>query len=82
VATASCNDAPLLETEIAAAFWCRGANDDVINQLKLENFTGFDGFSGERISAGRESQKTGSFWVGYTGLEKSARFQDKVERGS
>ena len=39
----SANDAGFFEAEIAISFWCRGANDDVINQLELENSAGFDG---------------------------------------
>ena len=44
---ASSDDAGFLEAEIAISLWCRGANDDVINQLELENSAGFDGSSSE-----------------------------------
>ena len=37
---ASSDYAGFLEVEIAISFWCRGANDDVINQLELENSAG------------------------------------------
>jgi hypothetical protein len=46
-AEASSDEAGFLKTEIAASFWSRGANDDVINQLELKNSVGFDGSSGE-----------------------------------
>jgi hypothetical protein len=39
--TASSDDAGFLEAEIGISFWCRGANDDVIDQLELENSAGF-----------------------------------------
>ena len=44
---ASANDATFLQAKIAVPSRCRGANDDVINQLELENSAGFDGSSGE-----------------------------------
>jgi hypothetical protein len=44
---ASSDDACFLKAEITISFWCRGANDDVINQLELEDSAGFDNSSGE-----------------------------------
>ena len=44
---ASANDAGFFEAEIAAASRGRGANDDVINQLKLKNSAGFERSSRE-----------------------------------
>ena len=41
------NDAGFLEAEIALSFWCRGSNDDGINQLELENSVGFENSSGQ-----------------------------------
>jgi hypothetical protein len=35
------NDASFLEAEIAISIWCRGANDDVIDQLELQDSAGF-----------------------------------------
>src|SRR6201984_2479811 len=37
---ASSDDAGFLEAEIAISFWCRGANDDVVNQLREHFKTG------------------------------------------
>jgi hypothetical protein len=56
---ASSDDAGFLEAEIAISFWCRGADNDVIDQLQLENSARFRDSPGEaKIGFGR----TRKYW--------------------